>query len=426
MKSFPMSGLLTLPALIVRRLGLYAVNVLIVTAVGVFTIPVLVASVGVGAWGRFAVLQTIAQISLVAVMYGWGVVGPSLVAAAPPDERTALYSQSLRLRLALLIAVVPVAGALGSLFIGFENALLSFGAALGLLVPGLSAGWYFVGTARPGRLLLLDTFPLLTVSIAGLIGTTLSRELWPYILSIGCGATLSAAISSFFILRDSRGLAPTTRVPFLIGIRESLVSQRHAVLASMVSTLYVSAPTLVIQIFIPTKLPMYALMDRLYRYGAIAYGPVQQYLQGWIPATNGIRQERRRRMILAVLIAGFLGIVGALILTCTGPLVAHIFSHGKIVLTPLDFLPLGVAFMAVCVSVTVGFACLSVLGEVRVVATSTMLGALLGVPLIVLAAASGDSIRLVAWALAVSEIAVSLFQGIVLWKRLRRTPAPTI
>lgn len=418
-------ALIALPLTIVHRLGLYAVNVLLVTAVGVFTIPVLVRAVGPEQWAHFAVLQTLAQIALIVVMYGWGVVGPSFIAAAPRDRRPALYAESLEARLVLYVAAIPVAGLIGTLLLGREHAPLAFAAAVVLLLPGLSAGWYFVGTARPDRLLLLDSCPLVVMSILGLIGAGVLGALWPYLVGLGLGSAASAAISATVVLRGARRDHRRDR-SFPARLRAALAGQRHAVVATLVNTLYVSAPTLVIQILMPSRLPVYALMDRLYRYGSVAYGPVQQYLQGWIPDTDGDVRARNRRMVLAVRSALGIGLAGCVVLTAAGPVVARLFSHGTIEVRALDLLPLGVAFAAVCTSMTIGYACLSLLGKVKLVAVSTMVGAVVGLPLIVVAAALGDSVRPVAWALALSEIAVATVQGVVLWRHLRHDRFDTV
>lgn len=82
-------------------------------------------------------------------------------------------------------------------------------------------------------------------------------------------------------------------------------------------------------------------------------------------------------------------------------------------------LPLGVAFVGIATAAIVGYACLVVVGRVRALAVSTLIGAIVGAPLILLFAAAG-SVPLVAWAVAVSELCVGGYQVLVLRRELRK------
>jgi O-antigen/teichoic acid export membrane protein len=82
-------------------------------------------------------------------------------------------------------------------------------------------------------------------------------------------------------------------------------------------------------------------------------------------------------------------------------------------------LPLGIAFIGIATAAIVGYACLVVVGRVRALAVSTLIGALVGAPLILLFAAAG-SVPAVAWAVAVSELCVAGYQVLVLRAELRR------
>ena len=52
---------------------------------------------------------------------------------------------------------------------------------------------------------------------------------------------------------------------------------------SLVSSLYVSLPLVTVQALIPAQVPVYAMADRLFKFGSLALAPVQQFLQGWVP-----------------------------------------------------------------------------------------------------------------------------------------------
>jgi O-antigen/teichoic acid export membrane protein len=90
-------------------------------------------------------------------------------------------------------------------------------------------------------------------------------------------------------------------------------------------------------------------------------------------------------------------------------LAAAILSAHRIDFTLALSVPFGVIFAAVAVTQVVGLACLVQLRATRALARSTLVGAISGVPLIVLGAVSFGATG-VAWALAISELAVLVYQ----------------
>jgi hypothetical protein len=71
--------------------------------------------------------------------------------------------------------------------------------------------------------------------------------------------------------------------------------------------------------------------------------------------------------------------------------------------------PVALSFFSVALSQILGLACLVIIGRGSALAQSTVLGALAGAPLIVVAALTSD-VAGVAWAVTASELVVTIYQ----------------
>lgn len=397
----------------VGRLSGFTVSVILVTVLGVVSIPLLIESVGDTAWGRLVLVQTVAQFGGILVAFGWGAVGAATVAGLPDGRRPAFFRRSLRARFLLYLCVSPfIALLLFALTRG--DALVSILGAVVYLLPYLGANWYFTGEGRPKRLLLFDTVPTIAGAVLGLIGSWLTGQLWVYLLFQGLGYLAAVTISAQVVRRSPHEAGFEDRTPLKI----LLISQRHAVSATLVSALYVTLPMIAVQTFLPGVQPMYAVADRLFKYASVAFLPIQQFFQSWVP---GNEDGRPRRMRIATVAAIGIGVLAGTLIALLSPWASTLLSLGSIPVPWEVSLPLGVAFIGIATAAVVGYACLVSLGRVRALAVSTMIGALVGAPLIILFAVLG-SVPAVAWAVAISELCVAGYQLLVLRKELRKSP----
>ncbi len=97
-------------------------------------------------------------------------------------------------------------------------------------------------------------------------------------------------------------------------------------------------------------------------------------------------------------------------------------SHGEIAFGFDISLPFAVVFAAVSVLRVFGLAFLVQLGRTAALAKSTVVGAVIGVPMIIVGAVL-FSAHGVAWAVALSEITVLIYQLAVVIAELRRRRA---
>ena len=393
----------------IRKVGGFSASILVGTVIGVFAIPLLTAALGQERWSAIAVLQTAGQLGAVFVAFGWGATGPSIVASMPPEDRRPFYRHSFRVRTILYLAAVPVLAVLLTLPLHGDVTLAVLG-ALAYLLPGLGAGWYFTGVARPGQFFFYEALPTAAGAVLGIAAAMLTGEAWTVPAAQFVGSGVGVLLGRHVILRGSEDSTENLRFP---GFWATLREQRHAVLTASTSALYVAAPLFFVSVFFVDARATYAMADRLFKYASLALLPIQQVFQGWVPA---VPSSLLRRARLALLAGVSLGIVGGACVAVLSPVVSPWFNN------PVPFsvsLPLGVAFAGVATSGIVGYACLVVVGKTRFLAVSTVVGALVGLPLMVSTAVL-HTLPGVAAAVAVTELTVAAVQVVVLIRELRR------
>lgn len=392
-----------------RRLSGFSASIILSTIVGVFTIPLLVRALGPETWASIGVLQTTGQLAAVFVAFGWGATGPSIAASTPPSQRVDFYRHSFRIRGILYLAAVPVVAVILFLLLR-GDALLAILGAIVYVLPGLGAGWYFTGVARPLAFFLCEAVPSTMGAVTGVIAATVTQQAWVVPVCQLLGSGTAVLLSYRLISRDRDRTAPPTVFPrFWPSLRE----QRHAMTTGVTSAVYVAMPVLMVTVFFPSALPVYSIADRLFRYAAIAFLPIQQFFQGWVPAEPAHVDRRARIALVAGIVVGT---VGGACIAVLSPIVSVWFG----IHVPFEVsLPLGIAFVGVAISGLVGYACLVVLGQTRFLARSTVIGAVIGVPALIVTAAL-HSLPAVAASVAGTELIVAGVQVIVMLGALRR------
>lgn len=385
------------------RLGTFALTVGAGTIVGLLAIPIITDVVGADAWAVQVLVQTLSAVFGVVVAFGWGTVGPGLVASAEAAKRPQLFLDSLVTRSYLFLVTAPAMMVLMSVLRPAETLFVSIASAA-YLVPFLGASWYFVGEGKPTRLFLFDALPQLLGTVTGLGVLLVTRNFTFLVITQLIFNLIAVVISSLVVLRNGEGL----RANF--SLRNSLnqmALQRHGVITAATGSFYVNLPMLVVNAAIPAQLATYAIADRLFRFSVTAFSPLLQFVQGWIP--EGGAEFTNHRIKRAAQTVPLLGILGGAVLAAAGPTAAQILVRES---TTFDYslsIPVGVSFAAVAVSQVIGLACLVPIGKAKELATSTIVGAVLGTPLILLGAMF-FGVAGVVWGMAISELAVSIYQ----------------
>jgi O-antigen/teichoic acid export membrane protein len=394
----------------------YGLSVITGGIISLLVIPTVIIVAGSQTWAAIAVAQGVAGFGMVVVGAGWGVTGPTETASMPAGQRSQFYVDSLVSRMWLFIATSVVCVVITLLLIREQPAIALF-ALIAALVPGLSAGWFFVGEASPMRFLLLETVPRQLGSLLGAVMLFVTgNALWFVGLQLA-GGVVATIVSSTSILRRYYGWHVDLSLPrAILRMREHI----PAVSMSAVSTLYVNLPIVVVQIFLPSLTAVYALAERIMRLALYATRPYVQVAQGYVPNDDPVIQLRRARRITRLTV--FLGILGGSLYAVAAPWIGRLLSGGSLHIDWAMSIWLGLALAAMLISQVTGFAVLTTYRLTKHLAWSTVAGAVVGVVALVPAAlvTGVDGVTAV---LALSEVVVLLYQLVVI-RRTFRTVLP--
>lgn len=386
------------------RLATFGVATALTSIVGLIAASVFVTTVGSFTWGVLAAIQSAAMLFGVLVAFGWGTTGAAEIASAAPEDRPQLFADSFVTRLYLLVVVYPAMVAVMTA-INPQHADLVLIGSLAFLVPNLGAAWYFVGEAAPKRLVLFEVLPQ-TVGLLASIGVILITGNLVVAVAAQLACNVATPLISLAVVRR------TAAGPFhlnwsLRAAARRLGHQRHSVTTAATSALYVTAPMLILNIVSPGALAPYAMGDRLFRVALTVFSPVLQFAQGWIP--EGGAKSIEHRIVQTLRLTPLVSILGAVGIAALGPLAVSIISQEHIAFGFDLSIPFALIFAIVSTSQVVGLACLVQLGKARSLAISTVLGAALGVPALVLGTVL-FGVHGAAWALLASEIVVLVYQ----------------
>jgi O-antigen/teichoic acid export membrane protein len=191
-----------------------------------------------------------------------------------------------------------------------------------------------------------------------------------------------------------------------------------AMVTAGTATLYVNAPLIIVSSVIPSVTPIYAAAEKIQRFALTGIAPLTQIIQGYIPSASDRAQVHQRIRRSIMLTAGIALVFGAVVAGAL-PWIASILTAAKIVVPFGLSIPMGISSVLIIVSGVTGLAALVALGRERALAVSTVLGAVIGLPLtIVLALTTG--VEGAAWAVAFSEVIVLGYQLIVLRSTIRQ------
>lgn len=401
-----------------RMIGTYALSILLMATVSIGVIPIVVTRAGVDIWAGVATAQAIAGFSAVLVAFGWGVTGPAAVAVADADARGAYFADSVASRFWLFVIIAPIM-LIAVKLLAPGDFLVDALVAISLLLPSLGASWFFVGERAPWRLLLIENMPRATGTALGALALALTGEPVWFGAVQALGAVGAVTLSWRDVLSRHRVRPALHPGPAF----RRLASQASGVVAAGTAALYVNLPLVVVASLVPEATAIYALADKIQKFATTAYTPVLQIAQGYVP--NADPEKRVKRARRATLVSFALGIVAAVAYILLMPLTSNVLSGGTLKPDTSLAVPLGIGLGAVCVSAITGLACLTAFGAVRQVAVSTVLGAVVGVPLIVLLGLTDGSLG-IAWAVSVSEVLVVGYQLGALHRILRRVSTATM
>jgi O-antigen/teichoic acid export membrane protein len=363
-----------------------------------------------------AVAQAVGAIIAVFVGFGWGIVGPAQVAGMATELRGQYLRDSVVSRGLLFACSIPVYIVLVVIIVGVQDDFFAYAVAgFSTLAMALGSGWFFIGEASPARLLFWESIPRAAGLAIAVVALVLTRSLLVYTII----QLVFIAISIVLTTRDieRRYLDSAYNRSVRDGFRR-LSGSYAALVTAGTSTFYVNAPLLVISLILPGVTPVYAAAEKIQRFALNGMAPITQVVQGYIPSATSHEHmvaRIKRSLTLTTVVAVVLGALIAALL----PLVAFVITTGKISVPFSLSIPMGFTSMMIGISSVTGLAALVSLGKARTVAMSTVIGAVIGLPLTILMAFVAGMVG-AAWAVTASELLVLVYQLIVLSAAIRQ------
>ena len=395
----------------------YGLSMLLLAVASLVVIPEMIAVSGRQGWGSIALGQGIGTIAAVVMAYGWQLSGPTLIVRGDDRSRRREYVEALVLKSWLFLPVAGLAAWVSWLFAPSHPELAAVGAIF-VASFGLSGSWYFVGVRRPYMLLVTETIPRVAGTLFSIGLMRAGSGAGVGLLCQLAGMLLGVAISSAWILH-SLPAGDRYREP----VRATLVRQRHGLGASVASSMYITAPLVIIRFVAPGIQPDYALVDKLQRQIGVALTPFISVLQGWVPLRDGGDQHRRNlhAMALGAAAAIFLGTGVAVF----GHVLVQYIGGGAIDVGEGVYLLMGGFITLGMFDSCMRNAILPVIGRVDVVSRATGISALIGFPAMALGALVSLEVALLGlMAGFIVRIAIEL--AVVLRTRTTSTPSEEV
>lgn len=354
----------------------------------------------VGAAGISSVIsgQAIGTFGATVLMWGWNIDGPVAIArSSGAEQRGAIYLSSLRTRLILLLAVVPVVALIAGTVAapGFSADAISM--ALASVIAGMSPAWFCIGLGQPQLLALYDTIPrfLATILTAPLL--LLTHQLWNY-TAILAFATAAALVFFHRRLAPAGNWLPTN----VRSAYHELKAQGHTAGINLAGNAYASTPTPIATATTPAVASgALATADTLYRFGLFTVVALGNAFQSW--TLERTATDTRRRQFTAIWAHAILGILGAVVLTLLGPPVSLLLFAGQVQASSLVCLYYGIAFAFLSASTPFIRNLLIPAGRQKLILLWTVVSAVLGVTAMLISGMSGN-VPGVALGMALSEI----------------------
>lgn len=351
----------------------YGLGIALLGVSSIIAIPAMISSTNLDTWGAIATGQAVGAVVAVVGTWGWGMAGPTVIAQSSLAARRTEYVESLRARLVLVPLLVAGGVGLTAFTSGSSFPLAALGClSTGLI--GLTANWYFIGEGRPWILFGLETAPRAATTFLAAFAMISGTSAAVGLLIMCAGVVGASAISSIYIMRSTAdGISSQ---PHKRSIRVILLDQLPGVLTNLTVTVYTSLPIIILSLLAPQYLGHFAILDKSQRQLSTAFSPLLNVLQGWVPRAPA--GELLRRIRAAILLTTGFAVIFTFGFSLAGePFLAWLANHT----TSFGFTEIfltGVVVALNMLELVLARACMIPLGEIKRVATVTVVGSVLG------------------------------------------------
>lgn len=380
-------------------------------------LPVISRAVGPEGWANFSAGQSIGILGMVAVLFGWGILGPVRVArSTSSSERAVILHESLRSRLLLAMIVMPVAGVVAWSVSGEAYRVETIAVAVAMTAGGLTPAWFCIGQGDARGLMIFDALPKLAASfiafpIIAIWGSVLAYPILLITLSLpvyGLHAWLNAHAKwregeqTPAFTRTIRALAPTAVV--------DATGNAYGSTSIPIATAGLSAG----------DASAFASADRAYRIGTLLVVAVGNALQAWVLDRSAPDARARHRLALAA--HAILGLAGGAGIALLGPWATALVFGPTVAADPMPCALFGVAFFCISLATPLIRNLLIPADRVRVVLAATITAAVVGLTIMLLGSAGGSA-EIIALGVASSELAALAVLAGPAFRTYRRMPS---
>lgn len=404
-----------------KRIGSFAGLPLLSSLVPFLLLPYIARVGGEGTWNALAVGQAIGSLAAILVALGWTLTGPARVAGtSDPDERRRLYALSLVTRVLVFVVGVPVLAAISTLFGDNTHFWETFLMAAAQAAAGMSPAWYGIAIGDAKLIARYDVIPRILAIAVCIPVLLLSGLIFIYPVAI----LLGGLCGTFFFTRRYSKREDYGHLN-IAAVAKEIWALRAASGTTMAAAAYAATPVIVVAaVAMPSGLAVFVSAEKFFRIGLMAVGALGGSLQGWVAEIGSDHLKRRKFSLISHTLLGLAGLVGFSLL---GPVLTELLFGSTLAADFYTCFWFGMAFLFVSINTSTGSHWLVPEGRIRAVLWSTVAGAAVGLPSMVILSSMMQGAG-GALGLAIGEFAVCFVQGIVLltvaWKNNRAASSP--
>jgi O-antigen/teichoic acid export membrane protein len=383
---------------VLLRLSGFAILPLLSLITPLLLLPIVSSIVGANGVSSIVSGQAIGTFAATILLWGWNVEGPVAIARSTAAiERGSIYAQSMRTRLLLSVAVLPLTAVVSAAIAvpAFRVEAISMALASGF--AGMSPAWFCIGLGQPKLLAIFDTVPRFLATALSAPLLILSHQVWAY-------AGVLAVATTFSLWVFHRGYSPgQSWFPSSLGeALWGLRRQRHTAGINIAGSAYATTPAPIATVTSSAAVSgSIASADTLYRLGIFTVVALGNAFQGWAIEPGIANRVQRHRAAVWAHVA--LGGIGAVIITALGPAVSGLIFAGQARATTLVCLYYGVAFFFLSASTPLIRNLLIPSGRQAYILWCTVISAALGIIAMLVAGLTGNPTA-IPLGMALSEI----------------------
>lgn len=339
-------------------------------------LPAITSQYGSVGWASIAVGQATGMVGAATAELGWAWNGPMRAARSRGSARRHLLALAVITRALVALLVVPICG-IAAFVVAPSDQIAAGSVAAGAALTGMSPMWYFIGTGRPWRGVLIDSLPRVTAASIAAIALYGGSGLWTYGLIAFALPSITTPLLALFSEKVSLSILTAFSFSRTLGV---IRSQARIFIARTLSAGYMSVPVILLTAVTSVQqVAVFAAGDRVSRMVLSGMTSIPNSFQKWVgePADLATRSKRALR---AVGINIAVGMLAGLAVAALLPFASELLFSGTSTVSSRGAIALGLLVAIVATSRSVGGIALVISRSPGVLLFSTIAGLVVGVP----------------------------------------------